>query len=67
MSCSSIVPSTAECEDRICSISVEPARGKLTTKIGSRAGQPASARAAKNSRVKTAFDRRTCSLVASAL
>ena len=40
MSGSSIVPSTAEWLERICSISVEPARGRPTMKIGSGAGQP---------------------------
>ncbi len=36
MSASSIVPSTCECEARICSSSVEPARGRPTMKIGER-------------------------------
>jgi len=34
MFASSIVPSTFECEARICSMSVEPARGSPTMKIG---------------------------------
>ena len=38
MSCNSIVPSTLEWLARICSISVEPARGRPTMKIGSGAG-----------------------------
>ena len=41
---SSIVPSTCEWLDRICSISVEPARGRPTMKIGSGASLPQPAR-----------------------
>ncbi len=41
MSGNSIVPSIAEWLDRICSIRVEPARGRLTMKMGSGALQPA--------------------------
>jgi hypothetical protein len=51
---SSIVPSTCEWLDRICSISVEPARGRPTMKIGSAHRVPCPARSAKNSRVYTA-------------
>ena len=40
MSGSSDVPSTWLCDERICSISVEPARGMPTMKIGSGASQP---------------------------
>ena len=47
MSGSSIVPSISGWLERICSTSVDPERGMPTTKIGSGAGQPASARAAK--------------------
>jgi hypothetical protein len=42
---SSCVPSTCECEARICSSRVEPERGRPTMKIGSRSGSaPAVAR-----------------------
>ena len=40
MSGNSDVPSTLLCDDRICSIRVEPARGMPTMKIGSRASHP---------------------------
>ena len=40
MSGSSIVPSTLEWLARICSINVDPARGKPTMKMGSGAGAP---------------------------
>ena len=36
----SVVPSTAEWLERICSSSVEPARGMPTMKMGFGAGQP---------------------------
>jgi hypothetical protein len=58
MSGSSIVPSTLECEARICSSSVEPARGRPTMKIGSGRSQPQPRRAAKNSAVQTSFCKR---------
>ena len=47
MSGSSMVPSTSEWLDRICSSSVEPARGRPTMKIGSADPAPQPARAAK--------------------
>jgi hypothetical protein len=59
MSGSSRVPSTCEWLARICSSSVDPARGSPTMKTGSREGQPAPARAAKNYRVKSARVRST--------
>ena len=40
MSGSSIVPSTSEWLERICSTSVEPARGSPTMKIGSGVRRP---------------------------
>ena len=57
MSGSSCVPSTWLCEARICSISVEPARGNPTTKIGSRLATPQSSRAAKKAGVQVAICR----------
>ena len=33
--CNSVVPSTRECDDKICSTSVEPDLGRPTTNIGS--------------------------------
>jgi hypothetical protein len=50
MSGSSCVPSTCEWLARICSINVEPERGKPTMKIGSRCLAAPPARSAKNSR-----------------
>jgi hypothetical protein len=47
---SSWVPSTWLWLARICSISVEPERGRPTMKIGSVRGQPCPAWAAKNAR-----------------
>ncbi len=63
---SSCVPSTCEWVARICSMSVEPERGNPTTKIGSGAGQPTSGAPAKNSRVKSFFERATCASLSSA-
>ena len=53
ISASSIVPSTCECEARICSRRVEPARGSPTMNIGSSRSKPVPRRLAKNSRVQT--------------
>ena len=58
MSGSSIVPSTMEWLARICSSSVDPARGRPTMKMGSGAGQPSPARAAKNPFVSRRWLRR---------
>jgi hypothetical protein len=63
MSGSSMVPSTWLWLARICSIRVEPERGRPTMKIGSGAGQPCPARAANSSAVSTALARATCSVI----
>ena len=42
------MPSTCEWEARICSISVDPERGRPTMKMGSESGAPTLARCAKN-------------------
>ena len=63
---SSLVPSTAEWLDRICSSSVEPARGMPTMKIGSGAGQPEPARSVKNSRENVCLRRRDALVLRSA-
>ena len=55
MSASSIVPSTCECEARICSSSVDPARGRPTMKIGDGSSQPQPCRCSKNSRVQSSI------------
>ena len=57
MSGSSIVPSTCEWLARICSISVEPARGRPTMKIGSGASQPAPVRARRRTPRVNSLDR----------
>ena len=49
---------TCGCEARICSTSVVPERGMPTMKIGSRAGEPAPRREAKNSAVNVSLERR---------
>src|SRR5260221_14409461 len=50
MTGSSIVPSTWECEERICSMRVEPDLGSPRMKMGDRSLHPTPCRAAKNSR-----------------
>ncbi len=55
---SSEVPSTAGWLARICSMSVDPARGMPTMKIGAVETWPDDARRSKNSRVKRSFSRR---------
>ena len=52
---SSCVPSTWECEARICSSRVEPERGNPTMNMESASGEPTPRRAAKNSAVHTAI------------
>ena len=64
MSASSIVPSTWECEARICSSRVEPARGRPTMKIGSRirrSRSPGAPRRIRACRLRLA--RRSCARV----
>jgi hypothetical protein len=46
-----MVASTAEWLDRICSINVDPARGRPTMKIGSDEALPNPSRWRKNSRL----------------
>ena len=59
MSGSSIVPSTREWLARICSIRVEPERGRPTMKIGASSCDPASCRSASISGVNRARLRAT--------
>jgi len=64
---SSAVPSIAVWLARICSMSVEPERGRPRMKIGSGALQPCSSRLAKNSRVNSALFAFTAAVSASGL
>ena len=66
MSGSSWVPSTWLWLARICSMSVEPERGRPTMKIGSGRGQPPPARAAKKLALNRPLQRATWILVSSA-
>ena len=52
MFCNSVVPSIKECDDKICSIRVDPDLGKPTTKIGSAESEPDDAIDEKKSFVK---------------
>ena len=58
MSGSSKVPSTIEWLARICSIRVEPERGRPRMKIGAAEATPPSARSARNSRVNSFLEPR---------
>ena len=60
---SSMVPSTCEWLASICSIKVDPARGRPTTKIASGAGYPKPLRSAMNCEVKSALERLTSALL----
>ena len=60
---SSMVASTREWLARICSISVEPARGRPTIKIGSGAAEPTPERDAKNVGVNSVLVRLTSSRI----
>ena len=56
------MPSTCECEARICSSSVEPERGRPTMKIGSGRAAPALRGRRRTARVQTAICRRVLRL-----